>query len=93
MLGVFLVSSPYDSEASGYDLLDFSLAGGLKQLEEQAGNIFLYHSKDDDVCPFADFEKYKNDLPTAHTEVFENRGHINQETFPEIVRDIKKLAP
>jgi len=93
LLGVFLVSSPYDSEASGYDLLDFSLTGGLKQLEEQAGNIFLYHSKDDDVCPFADFEKYRKALPNANTEVFEDREHINQETFPEIVRDIKNLSP
>ena len=90
LLGVFLVSAPYDSEVSGYDLLDFALTEDLKHFEQQAESIWLYYSKDDEVCPFVDFEKYRRDLPKAHTEVFENRGHINQENFPELVRDIKK---
>ena len=63
---VLLVSAPYDYEGR-VGVSDFHLAASLSQLEEQTKNIYLYHSKDDDVCPFADFEKYKNDLPTAHT--------------------------
>ena len=88
--GVFLVSAPYDDE--GQDSLgDFKLERSLGQLENQAKVIYLYHSKDDDVVPFADFENYKKELPDAKAEAFEDRGHINQEKFPEIVRDIEKV--
>lgn len=88
--GVFLVSAPYDYEAE-YTLGDFKLGKSLKKFEEQAGKIYLYYSKDDPLVPFSDFEKYRKDLPDAHVEIFEDRGHFNQEKLPEIVRDIRKV--
>lgn len=88
--GVFLVAAPYDDETQ-YTLGDFKLKKSLEQFEEQAGEIFLYQSKDDPLVPFTDFEKYTKELPKAHVEVFESREHFNQEEFPEIVRDIKKV--
>jgi len=88
--GVFLVSAPYDDETE-YTLGDFRLEKDLNQFEEQAREIYLYHSKDDNIVPFVDLEKYKKDLPNAHIEVFEDRGHFDQEKFPEIIRDIKEV--
>lgn len=89
--GVFLVAPPYEEETGTKSVADFALPGDLKELEEQAEGIFLYHSKDDSLVPLAEMEKYKKDLPEAHVVTFEDRGHFNQEEFPEIVRDIKGL--
>lgn len=87
---VMLVSAPYDDETQ-YTLGDFKLKEKLEKFDEQAKQIFLYHSKDDELVPITDLEKYRKDLPNAHVQIFENRGHFNQEEFSEIVRDIKKV--
>ena len=50
----------------------------------------MYHSKDDPVVPYFEFEKYKAQLPNAYMKSFEDRQHFNQDTFPEIVEDIRK---
>jgi len=70
---------------------DFTEPKSLKKLIAQGGELFLYHSKDDHVVPFADFEKYRDHLKTATTRIFSNRGHFNQPTLPELVKDIKNL--
>ncbi len=89
--GTFLVAPPFDDQESEYSMADFVLPESLEKLEKQGGKIFLYHSKDDDVVSFDDFEKYKNALPNAQTRIFEDRGHFSQEEFSEIVSDIKSL--
>lgn len=58
--------------------------GRLKNL-----NVFLYHSKDDFVVDFKDFEKYKAALSKAKTQVFTDRNHFLQPAFPEIISQIK----
>ncbi len=90
--GTFLVSASHDDRDQDYSLADFVLPKNLKLLEKQGGEIFLYHSVNDPEVPFADFEKYRKVLPRARVRVFKNRGHFTQETFPEIVRDIKSLC-
>ncbi len=89
--GVFLVAAPYDDKDSEYSLADFALPKSLSKFEKQAGKIFIYQSKDDPVVPFADFKKYRKNLKGAVGRTFANRGHFNQETFPELVKDIKSL--
>ena len=86
--GVFLVSGVFDVDFDGLGLASFSLP---EKLDLQTENIFLYHSKDDPVVPFSALEKFAKALPYAHTRVFEDRQHINQEEFPELLGDIKNL--
>lgn len=80
----FLIAAPY-SYAS------FAKPKNFKKLEKQGGKIFLFHSKNDPVVPFADFKKYKKELTNATARMFKNKSHFNQEKFPELVKDIKKL--
>jgi predicted alpha/beta hydrolase family esterase len=87
--GVFLVSGVFDKDSDGYPLLSFSLPS---KLDLQTENVFLYHSKDDDVVPFSAVEHFKEALPQAEVRVFENRKHINQEEFPELLEDIMNLG-
>ncbi len=86
----FLVSPPYDTDGER-KVVEFVLPPSLELLANQGGEIFLYHSKDDEIVPFAELAKYRRALPKAHVRIFDDRGHINQESFPEIIEDIKNL--
>lgn len=86
---VFLVAACSNKDTDGYHLASFSLPS---ELNLQTREIYLYHSKDDPVVPFSDLEEYKKALPYAHIRVLEDRQHINQEEFPELLKDIKALV-
>jgi len=85
---VFLVAAVYDKDSDGHPVLSFSLP---QKLNLKTKKIYLYHSKDDPIVPFSALEKYRKLLPEAEVRVFKNKGHFNEETFPEIVKDIKSL--
>jgi uncharacterized protein len=86
---VMLVSAPYDKDCEGYPVLSFSLPSTL---DLQTDKIYLYHSKDDPVVPFSALEQYKNALSNAQVRIFEDRKHLNQEEFPELLSDIQALG-
>ena len=86
----FLLAAPF-AAPPGESLADFSLPASLKQFEDRDGEIFLYHSEDDPVVPFADLENYQKALPNAHVRTFTDHQHFNQPDFPELVADIKNL--
>lgn len=87
----FLVAAPFEMSDMDYSLADFALGEDLSLLEEQGGDICLYHSRNDTVVPFADLEKYQEVLPDAHTRVFENKEHFSGD-LPEIVENIKRVS-
>jgi uncharacterized protein len=87
----FLLAAPYDDKGMDESLGDFKLPKNFKKFEKQGGSIFLYHSKDDRIVPFGHVKKYKEGLPEAVVRVFKKKGHFNQETFPELVRNLKKV--
>jgi serine hydrolase len=74
-----------------YGEADFPMPTNLSRLTKQGGKLFLYQSKDDPVVSFGELAKYQAALPKATARVFEDRGHFNQEQFPELVADIKAL--
>lgn len=84
----FIIAAPYDRD-SEREVVEFVLPESLALLESQGGKIHLYHSKDDPVVDFSELQKYIDALPEATVKTFEDRGHFNQETFPEIVEDIE----
>lgn len=86
---IHLVAAPYDDKDCDEPLVDFSLSGGVGRLAELTNKIFLYHSRDDKAVPFVDLSKYEKDLPSAQAVVFEDRGHFNQEQFPELVINLR----
>lgn len=88
IMAVFLVSAMFDYDDDGNSLHSFSLP---ENLDLQTDKVYLYHSKDDRVVPFRSLDKFKNKFPNAIARVFEDRGHINQEEFPELIKDIRGL--
>ena len=87
-----LVAAPFDDGGCEEKLASFALAGPLDKFSAQVGRIYLLQSKDDPAVAFAQVEKYQKALPGAKTMVFEDRGHFNTETFPEIVEFIKSIS-
>jgi len=88
---LMLISPPYNTP-SVHPLADFVLTMPLSKIADQVDKIILFHSKDDKVVPFTNAEHYLNDLPNIELITFKNRGHFNQEEFPEIVEKIKLLS-
>ena len=89
-----LVATPFDDTDKidgGESLVDFILPASLEKFSQQGGKIYLIHSKDDPVVPFAQLNKYQRLLPNSEAIIFENREHFNQEKFPEIIELIKSF--
>jgi len=91
ILATMLVSPPYDDEGMEESLGDFVLPKSLNKFNRQGGRIFIYQSKDDSVVPHSHLEKYKKALPKAIIREFRKRGHFDQPSFPELIKDIRKL--
>ncbi len=88
---LFLIAAPYEGKNKKQTLGTFALKKNFTKLTKQVGSIHIYHSKEDPVVPFEDFERYEEKLPDAHTRVFEGKGHFNDKELPELVEDIKAL--
>jgi predicted alpha/beta hydrolase family esterase len=54
--------------------------------------VCLFHSQDDPIVDFADFQKYRAALPEAVGKSFRNRGHFLQNRFPELVREAERQS-
>jgi predicted alpha/beta hydrolase family esterase len=88
--GLFLVASPYwgseDWEVGEYELrTDFA-----SKLPEDLP-VFFYHSRDDEVVPFAHLALYAERLPQATIHEFDGRGHQFDGDLSEVARDIEWL--
>jgi hypothetical protein len=88
----FLVSVPFDEEATEESLGDFNLPDNFEMFENQGGRIFFYHSEDDPCVSIQDLEKYRKSLPKANYRVFKNRGHFSGSEFNELLEDIRKVS-
>ena len=87
----FLIAAPFDNEGMiDEPLYSFLRKGNLKNFERQAGEIFIYQSKDDFAVPFDHLKKYKKELANANIREFKDRNHFLQESIPELIVDIKK---
>jgi len=85
-----LVAAPYNAP-DNHPYVDFNILTDLSGLEKQGGEVILYHSKDDQVVPFSNFERYQKELSTATVRVFTDRQHFNQTDFPELTEDVQVL--
>jgi len=62
----------------------------INKISSICKNIHLWHSKDDTNVPFLNGEIVKIHLPEACFHVFEDKGHFQVESFPEILEVIKQ---
>jgi len=61
----------------------------LFHLEQQCEEIYLYHSRDDEVVPYAQALLLHSYLPKATLLTFETRNHFFQPALPELLENMK----
>jgi predicted alpha/beta hydrolase family esterase len=86
-----LVGSPFDDVSTVESLNDFALPASLERFAGQGGKVYIVHSQDDPVVPFAETVKYQRAIPQAKILAFTDRGHFNQPSFPELVELLRSL--
>jgi hypothetical protein len=90
---LFLIAAPFKpDDFGGEDGGDFVFdTSKLGKLTERAEKIFIYHSKDDPIVPYAHAQMYKHVLYGAKLVFFEDRGHFLEEEFQELLQNIEIL--
>jgi predicted alpha/beta hydrolase family esterase len=89
--GLFLMGSPYWGLDKDWLFKEFELSDKFATRLPQISQIYLYHSRNDEVVPFSHFEHYAYKLPHAKARIFENYGHLFQDDLPELVQDIEAI--
>ena len=91
--GLFLIATPYWGgdgwRYEGYEAV--ALPGDFASKLPKEAPIFFYHSRDDEVAPFAHLALYEKKLPHATIRTLDGRGHQLNTDLSEVVADIKSL--
>ena len=88
--GLFLVATPYVG-TGGWEFEEDALREDFAAEIHLRLPVFLYHSHDDEVVPFAHLSLYEARLPQATIHELEGRGHQFINDLSEVARDIKSL--
>jgi uncharacterized protein len=88
--GLFLVAPPYVG-SGGWEIEEDALRQDFSSKLPEGLPVFLYHSRDDEVVPFAHLALYKEKLPQATVREFDGRGHQFNYDLSEVAWDIKRL--
>lgn len=83
--GLFLVATPFWGPQMQEFVLQEDFAGGLSAVPK----VFLYHSRDDDVVPFAHLGRYARALPQATLRELDGHGHLFENVCDELVEDLR----
>lgn len=87
---IVLIAAPYNDETLE-TLGDFKLERSVSSLQDLTDKIYIFHSLDDPIVNYAEYQKYQNDLPKSIKMLYNDKQHFNLEEFPELVKLIKKL--
>ena len=88
--GIFLIAAPYWG-AGGWQMDEFTLDEGSASEILKGLPVFLYHSRDDDIVPFAHLAWHAEKFPQATIREFDGRGHQFNNDLSEVAADIKGL--
>jgi predicted alpha/beta hydrolase family esterase len=92
---LFLMAAPcgYYDDPQGNDCASFAFdPTSLTLLNAKIPDIQIWHSEDDFVVPYSHALEFKKHLPDAKLVTFKDRNHFLQESFPELVDEIKRVG-
>ncbi|MBK8902696.1 MAG: alpha/beta fold hydrolase [Anaerolineaceae bacterium] len=94
VVGIFLIATPYWGgdgwQYEGYEQI--TLPEGFASKLPRGAPIFLFHSRDDEIVPFAHLALYAEKLPQATVREFDGCGHQFNNDLSEVAEDIKGLS-
>jgi predicted alpha/beta hydrolase family esterase len=88
--GLFLLAAPYFGGDETWDYAQMNLPQDFAARLPAIPRIFLYHSRDDEVVPFAHLSLYEAKLPQAAIRELDGRGHQFGNDLTEVAEDIRK---
>ena len=89
--GLFLVATPYWG-VEDWDVGEYALREDFALEIPKEMTVFLYHSRDDEVVPFAHLALYEAKLPQATIREFDCRGHQFGDDLSEVAGDIRGVV-
>ena len=90
-LKAFLLATPFWGADDFWTWEEARLSdGGAAKLARRA--LTFYHSRDDEVVPFAHLALYETKLPRAAVRGFDGRGHQFGDDLSEVAGDIRELV-
>jgi serine hydrolase len=85
---LFLVATPFWG-SPGWQMNEFVLQDGFAAKLPRMTRVFLYHSRDDDVVPFAHLALYARALPQATVRELDGYKHMFKKRCRELLEYIK----
>jgi predicted alpha/beta hydrolase family esterase len=89
--GLFLIAAPYWGVDDFWKWDEAHLPRDIAAKLAIIPRIIFYHSRDDEVVPFAHLALYAEKLPGATVHEFDGRGHQFSNDLSEVAADIKSL--
>ncbi|HEY0738682.1 MAG TPA: alpha/beta fold hydrolase [Herpetosiphonaceae bacterium] len=87
---LFLLATPYWGADEFWTWDEARLREDVAAKLENIPRIFLYHSRDDEVVPYAHLALYAAKLPQATIRTFDERGHQFGNDLAEVAEDIRR---
>jgi len=91
LAGLFVIAAPFWG-APEWEVDEYVLPRNLSSKLPTGTQLFLYHSKDDEVVPVEHVTLYAVELPKAIVRTCNSRGHLFSKGLPELVDDIKTVS-
>lgn len=88
--GLFLIAVPYFGGDENWNYDELTLSHDFPARLSSIPHIFLYHSRDDEIVPFAHLALYAARLPQAIIRQFDGRGHQFRNNLAEVASDIRQ---
>lgn len=89
--GLFLIAAPYWGVDDFWKWEAARLPQDIAGMLASIPRIFFYHSRDDEIVPYAHLALYAEKLPQATLRKFDGGGHQFNNDLSEVARDIKSL--
>lgn len=86
---LFLLASPYWGADAFWTWDEARLPDDVAAKLASLPRIFVYHSRDDEIVPFAHLALYATKLPQATIRAFDGRGHQFGNDLAEVAEDIR----
>jgi uncharacterized protein len=88
--GIFTIGSPL-FDRNGWDVEDFAPKPNFGAHLISIPHIYLFHSRDDSVVPFAHLLQYMRALPQAHVRVLDGYGHLFERPCASLIKDVNSI--
>jgi pimeloyl-ACP methyl ester carboxylesterase len=88
--GLFLIATPYWG-AADWEVDEYALPENIAAQLSPTCPIFLYHSRADEIVPFAHLAHYAEKLPQSTTREFDGLNHQFNNDLSAVAADIRAL--